>query len=117
MIRSDDIFETIRMFQDEKLDVRTVTLGLNLDDCSSPVLAQLLDKIQAKIVGTAGGLVRATREVERTFGIPVTNKRIAVSPPVTVPRRWSRSPSASTSRQPRLMSICSADSAPPSKRA
>lgn len=80
MIRSDDIFETIRMFQDEKLDVRTVTLGLNLDDCSSPVLAQLLDKIQAKIVGTAGGLVRATREVERTFGIPVTNKRIAVSP-------------------------------------
>ena len=59
MIRSDDIFETIRMFQDEKLDVRTVTLGLNLDDCSSPVLAQLLDKIQAKIVGTAGGLVRA----------------------------------------------------------
>ncbi|MCZ6665201.1 MAG: PFL family protein [Gammaproteobacteria bacterium] len=80
MIRSDDIFETIRMFQDEKLDVRTVTLGLNLDDCSSPVLAQFLDKIQAKIVGTAGNLVRATREVERTFGIPVTNKRIAVSP-------------------------------------
>ena len=80
MIRNDAIFDTIRMFQEENLDVRTVTLGLNLEDCSSPVLAQLLEKIEAKIVGTAGDLVSAARQVERTFGIPITNKRIAVSP-------------------------------------
>lgn len=80
MIRTDTILDTIRMFQEENLDVRTVTLGLDLHDCSSPVLGHMLDKIQAKIVGHAGGLVRATSEVERRFAIPVVNKRIAVSP-------------------------------------
>lgn len=80
MIRSDAIFDTVRMLQEENLDVRTVTLGLDLHDCSSPVLAHLCDKVHAKIVGHAGGLVRAASEVERRFGIPVVNKRIAVSP-------------------------------------
>jgi uncharacterized protein (UPF0210 family) len=84
MIRTDAIFDTIRMFQEENLDVRTVTLGLNLEDCSSPVLQHLLDKIHAKIVKHAGSLVRTTKEIERQFGIPVVNKRIAVSPIASV---------------------------------
>jgi uncharacterized protein len=84
MIRTDAIFDTIRMFQEEHLDVRTVTLGLDLQDCSSPVLGHLVDKIHAKIVGHAGGLVRATSEIERRFGIPVVNRRIAVSPIASV---------------------------------
>lgn len=84
MIRTDAVFDTIRMFQEENLDVRTVTLGLNLEDCSSPVLQHLRDKIHAKIVRHAGDLVRITREIERQFGIPVVNKRIAVSPIASV---------------------------------
>jgi uncharacterized protein (UPF0210 family) len=84
MIRTDPIFDTIRMFQEENLDVRTVTLGLSLDDCSSPSLNHLLDKIRAKIVSRAGTLVRTTAELERRFGIPVVNKRLAVSPIATV---------------------------------
>jgi uncharacterized protein (UPF0210 family) len=84
MIRTDAIFDTIRMFQEENLDVRTVTLGLNLEDCSSPVLQHLLDKIHAKIVKHAGSLVRTTKEIERQFGIPVVNKRISVSPIASV---------------------------------
>ena len=84
MIRTDVIFDTIRMFQEENLDVRTVTLGLDLEDCSSPVRQHLLDKIQAKIVKQAGSLVRATQEIERQFGIPVVNKRLAVSPIASV---------------------------------
>ena len=80
MIRTDAIFDTLRMFQEENLDVRTVTLGLNLDDCSSPTLAHLLDKIHAKINRYAGNLAQASRQIERRFGIPVVNKRIAVSP-------------------------------------
>jgi hypothetical protein len=84
MIRTDAIFDTIRMFQEEHLDVRTVTLGLDLQDCSSPVLGHLVDKIHATIVGHAGGLVRATSEIERRFGIPVVNRRIAVSPIASV---------------------------------
>jgi len=84
MIRTDAIFDTIRMFQEEHLDVRTVTLGLDLQDCSSPVLGHMTDKIHAKIVGHAGGLARATAEIERRFGIPVVNRRIAVSPIASV---------------------------------
>ena len=79
-MRTDPIFNTIRMFQEENLDVRTVTLGLNLEDCSSPVLQHLRDKIQAKIVRRAGDLVRVTKHIEHQFGIPVVNKRLAVSP-------------------------------------
>jgi uncharacterized protein (UPF0210 family) len=80
MIRTDPIFDTIRMFQEEHLDVRAVTLGLDLQDCSSPVGQHLRDKVHAKIVGHAGGLVRATADIERRFGIPIVNRRIAVSP-------------------------------------
>ena len=84
MIRTDPIFDTVRMFQEEHLDVRTVTLGLDLQDCSSPVARHLQEKVHAKIVRHAGGLVRATAEIERTFGIPVVNRRIAVSPIASV---------------------------------
>jgi uncharacterized protein (UPF0210 family) len=84
MIRSDPIFDTIRMFQEEHLDVRTVTLGLDLQDCSSPVAQHLRDKVHAKIVRHAGGLGRATADIERRFGIPVVNRRIAVSPMASV---------------------------------
>ena len=84
MIRTDAIFDTIRMFQEEHLDVRTVTLGLDLQDCSSPVGQHLREKVRAKIIGHAGDLVRATADVERRFGIPVVNRRIAVSPIASV---------------------------------
>lgn len=88
MIRTDAVCDTIRMFHPdvpgEHLDVRTVTLGLDLQDCSSPVGQHLRDKVHAKIVGHAGGLARATADVERRFGIPVVNRRIAVSPIASV---------------------------------
>ena len=84
MIRGEAVFDTIRMFQEENLDVRTVTLGLNLDDCSSPSLAHLCAKLRAKIAGAAGELVRASGELERRYGIPVVNRRLAVSPIASV---------------------------------
>ena len=84
MIRGKAITETIRMFQEENLDVRTVTLGLNLESCSSPSLSHLLDKIQATISQRAGSLVQATRAIERRYGIPVVNRRISVTPIASV---------------------------------
>ena len=80
MIRRAAIAETLRMFQEENLDVRTVTLGLNIEECSSPSLSQLLDKLRATILSRASGLVQATRTLEQRFGVPVVNKRIAVTP-------------------------------------
>lgn len=80
MLRSEAILETIRMFQEENLDVRTVTLGLNLRDCASPVLDQLLDKIEAKIQRYAANLVRVADAIGKEHGLAVVNKRIAVTP-------------------------------------
>jgi uncharacterized protein (UPF0210 family) len=41
MLRSEDIMATLSMFQKEHLDVRTVTMGLNLMDCASPDIDHL----------------------------------------------------------------------------
>ncbi len=79
MIRRAAIAETLRMFQEENLDVRTVTLGLNIEECSDPSLPRMLDKMRTLIAARAGNLVEATRTLERRFGIPVVNRRIAVS--------------------------------------
>ncbi|MCC6580374.1 MAG: PFL family protein [Phycisphaeraceae bacterium] len=76
--------DTIRMFQEENLDVRAVTLGLDLRDCASPNLQQLIDKMRAKLVRFASSLKRVADEVGREFGVQVVNKRIAVTPIASV---------------------------------
>ena len=80
MIRTDAVLDTLRMIQEEKLDVRTATLGINLDDCSSPDLAELERRVHDKIARVAEGLLAATAALEREFGIPIVNRRIAVTP-------------------------------------
>lgn len=81
---NDAVFDTLRMFQEENLDVRTATLGISLEDCSSPYLDHLLEKIEHKISTVAGDFVRSTKLLESKFGIPVVNKRIAVTPIASV---------------------------------
>jgi uncharacterized protein (UPF0210 family) len=80
MLRTEDIISTIRMFQQENLDVRTVTLGVNLMDCGSPDIDQLSRKIERKILNKAERLVAVCDEVAARYGIPIVNKRLAVSP-------------------------------------
>ena len=80
MLRTEDIMATLRMFQEEHLDVRTVTLGINLLDCADPDVKQLCRKVDMKIRARAGSLVRACEQVGTKYGIPVVNKRIALSP-------------------------------------
>jgi len=80
MLRTEDIMSTLRMFQEEHLDVRTVTLGINLLDCIDPDVQQLCRKVELKIRSHAGNMVRACEEVGAKYGIPVVNKRLAVSP-------------------------------------
>jgi uncharacterized protein (UPF0210 family) len=99
MIRRAAIAETLRMFQEENLDVRTVTLGLNIEECSSPSLNQLLDKLRATISSRASNLVRATRALEQRFGIPVVNKRIAVTPVASVAAGHKRDALVEIARQ------------------
>jgi len=80
MIGSEEILATLRMFQEENLDVRTVTLGINLSSCVSADVTVFCDKIRQKIVRHAGSLVSACGHIADRYGIPIVNKRIAVSP-------------------------------------
>jgi uncharacterized protein (UPF0210 family) len=80
MLRTEDIMSTLRMFQEEHLDVRTVTLGINLLDCADPDVERLCRKVAMKIQSRAADMVRVCREVGNKYGIPIVNKRIALSP-------------------------------------
>lgn len=80
MVRAEDIFETNRMIAEYNLDVRTITMGLSLLDCAHPDLNVFCTNIYDKITRKAEKLVATGEEIEATFGIPIVNKRIAVTP-------------------------------------
>jgi uncharacterized protein len=80
MLRTDEILSTIQMLHAEHLDVRTVTLGLNMDDCAAGGMDAVCRKVREKILGRASRLVEVCDRIGRKYGIPVTNKRLAVSP-------------------------------------
>ncbi len=84
MLRTDEILSTIQMLHAEHLDVRSVTLGLNLDDCAAPNLDHLCRKVRQKIVSRASRLVEVCDRVGAKYGIPVINKRVAISPAATL---------------------------------
>ncbi len=68
------------MIDQEKLDVRTITMGISLLDCVSEDENRLCEKVYDKVVRTARDLVRTGEEIERDFGVPIVNKRISVTP-------------------------------------
>jgi uncharacterized protein (UPF0210 family) len=68
------------MVRQHKLDVRTVTMGIDLGPCSSPNPIVLCDRIRDRLMKYAGRLKVVCRDVEARFGIPIVNRRIAVSP-------------------------------------
>jgi uncharacterized protein (UPF0210 family) len=80
MLRTDEILSTIQMLHAEHLDVRTVTLALNVNDCAAASMDNLCRKLREKIVSRARRLVEVCERVASKFGIPITNKRLAVSP-------------------------------------
>ena len=80
MLNTNDILETIKMIREENLDIRTVTMGISLFDCISDDPSRLEQKIYDKITRSAKKLVSVCEELERTYGIPIVNKRISVTP-------------------------------------
>ncbi|TGC08045.1 hypothetical protein CUN85_10425 [Methanolobus halotolerans] len=79
-IHLEEIVETIKMVTNENLDIRTVTMGISLRDCSNPDIDILNENIYNKITTYARDLVKTTDEVENLYGIPIINKRISVTP-------------------------------------
>ncbi|MBQ2793290.1 MAG: PFL family protein [Clostridia bacterium] len=80
MINTRDILETIRMIREENLDIRTVTMGISLFDCISDDPKRLEERIYGKITRSAKNLVAVCEALEHTYGIPIVNKRISVTP-------------------------------------
>ena len=80
MLNTSDILETIRMIQDECLDIRTITMGISLLDCCSEDMNRVCDRVYDKITRKAERLVAVGQQIETEYGIPIINKRISVTP-------------------------------------
>ena len=80
MINSRDILETINMIDNEHLDVRTITMGISLLDCIDANIQTAAAKVYDKICRYARDLVKTGDDISKEYGIPIINKRIAVSP-------------------------------------
>ena len=74
-----EVNETYNMIEHEKLDVRTITLGISLLECVDSNLEALNEKIYKKITTLAKNLVSTGQDIEADFGIPIVNKRISVT--------------------------------------
>lgn len=77
---NEEIMQTIKMVEAENLDVRTITMGISLLECSDENPEKVYQKIYDKISKSAENLVKVGEEIERDYGIPIINKRIAVTP-------------------------------------
>ncbi|MCX7668080.1 MAG: DUF711 family protein, partial [Atribacterota bacterium] len=75
-----EILETLRMLELENLDVRTVTLGINILDCRSETFKATVERVAQKIRRLASPLRKTVEEVSVKYGIPIVNCRVAVSP-------------------------------------
>ncbi len=80
MINTHDIIETINMIDNENLDVRTITMGISLLSCIDDDIDKACTKIYDKICRYAQDLVKTGNDISSEYGIPIINKRIAVTP-------------------------------------
>ena len=92
MINISEVLETNKMILEENLDVRTITMGISLLDCADASLTETCDKVYAKLMRLAKDLVKTGDEIARTFGIPVVNKRISITPAAIVGAACCRKP-------------------------
>lgn len=75
-----NILETIRMISDDRLDIRTVTMGISLLDCADPDGRRARRRCYERIAARASGLVSVCGRIEDELGIPIVNKRVSVTP-------------------------------------
>ncbi|MBQ5950651.1 MAG: PFL family protein [Lachnospiraceae bacterium] len=80
MISKYEVLQTNHMIEDDNLDVRTITLGINLLPCVVDDLDRLCVNVYRRITGLAGNLVKVGEEIEKKYRIPIVNKRISVTP-------------------------------------
>jgi uncharacterized protein (UPF0210 family) len=77
---SDEVRETLRMIEAEHLDIRAVTMGISLRDCAGPDEADVCRRMMEKLLRLGARLVPTVEEVQADFAVPITNKRVSVTP-------------------------------------
>lgn len=80
MINIAEVIETNKMIEQENLDVRTITMGINLLDCADGNLDVLCQNIYNKVTRLACNVVRTGEDISKEYGIPIVNKRISITP-------------------------------------
>ena len=80
MINPFEVIETIKMVDEENLDIRTITMGISLKSCAGPDVDTVCEKVYEKITTYAKDLVKTGEDIEAQFGIPIINKRLSVTP-------------------------------------
>ena len=80
MFSREEILETINMINKENLDIRTITMGISLLDCMDSDIDKSCKKVYEKIYNKAKNLVQVGNTLSKTYGIPIINKRVSVTP-------------------------------------
>ncbi len=80
MLETSDLSATLRMIGEENLDVRTVTLGVNLNACADHDPTRMTQAVYDRLCHAAERLVPVANEVGAKYGVEIVNKRLAVSP-------------------------------------
>lgn len=80
MLTNDEILETINMINKENLDIRTITMGISLIDCMDSDIDKSCKKVYDKIYNKASRLVEVGSYLQKTYCIPIINKRVSVTP-------------------------------------
>ena len=106
MINTYDILETVKMIQEENLDIRTITMGISLRDLAASDVRVLGDKIYDKVTSYASRLVATGETIERELGIPIINKRISVTPIAMLRQKGiAARPAVTNKLDPRLKAV------------
>ncbi|MCL2665584.1 MAG: PFL family protein, partial [Defluviitaleaceae bacterium] len=80
MITPLEIMETNRMIAEANLDVRTITMGISLLECAHENIERFNERVYDRVTKLAEHLVSVGDGIGEEFGIPIVNKRIAVTP-------------------------------------
>lgn len=79
-ITVEEVFETVNMTLHQHLDIRTVTLGINLKDCMSRDIGELTDSVHKKVSENGRKLKKYADQLQAKYGIPITNRRVSITP-------------------------------------
>lgn len=76
----EEIFETAKMTLYHHLDIRAVTLGINLKDCIDSDFRRFKENVRNRVTEYGKLLIREAGRLEKRYGIPIANRRVSVTP-------------------------------------